>query len=320
MEQTSQSVATRIEDAQTVEQHAVPKITIGMPAYNEAEAIASVVSRVLDVAAGLDGPVEILVVDDASTDGTSEILSDLSTRSPGLIRVIRHPYNKGNGGSVKTAVREARRERLVIMDADGQHNPDDIPRLLAELAEHDMAVGARTAQSVGDWHRNLGNFFFKRLVSYLTQVKILDLTSGFRAFKTPMIRSFAHLLPNGFSYPATSTMAFIKAGYSVTFVPIVTARRSGRSKLRPIHDGVRFLFIILKMIVLFEPFRVFLPAAGVLILLGLASFAFTVFDERRLHIPNSAVFLSVSALLVFLIGLVAEQIAELRMSIRSKDQ
>jgi len=293
-------------------------LTVGLPVFNEVEAVRSTLLAVQSVADGMGVSYEILAVDDGSDDGTSEVLDEMATELGSVLTVIRHPYNLGNGASVKTAIRAARGEVLVLMDADGQHDPADIPRMYERVGPYDLVVGARTTKTKGEWPRRFANLAFEALASYLTDFKIRDLTSGFRAFKTELVLEFVHLLPNKFSYPTTSTMAFIKAGYTVDFVTVEAARRSGKSKVSPARDGVRFLIIIGKMVMLFEPMRVFSPAAAILLMLAVASFAFTVIDESRLHIPNSAVFLAVSAVIVFLIGMVAAQVAELRISLGSR--
>jgi glycosyltransferase involved in cell wall biosynthesis len=293
-------------------------LTIALPVYNEVEAVRTTILAVKDVADGMGVSYEIVAVNDGSSDGTTEILDNLASELDGVLRVIKHPYNLGNGASVKTAIRAALGEVLVLMDADGQHNPADIPRLYERVGPYDLVVAARTRQTKGDWPRRFANLAFEALASYLTDFKIKDLTSGFRAFKTELVLGFVHLLPNKFSYPTTTTMAFIKAGHTVDFVTVEAAKREGKSKVRPARDGVRFLIIIGKMVVLFEPLRVFLPAAIMLFLMAVASFVFTLVDESRLHIPNSAVFLAVSAVIVFLIGMVAEQVAELRISLGSR--
>ncbi len=291
---------------------------MGLPVYNEVQAVRSTILSVRDVVEGMGVSYEILAVDDGSDDGTSEELDELASRLDGVLTVIRHPYNLGNGSSVKTAIRAARGEVLVLMDADGQHDPADIPRLYERVGPYDLVVGARTRKTKGEWPRRFANLVFDALASYLTDFKIRDLTSGFRAFKTEVVLDFVHLLPNKFSYPTTSTMAFVKAGYAVDFVTVEASPREGKSKVRPVRDGVRFLVIIGKMVMLFEPMRVFMPAALVLLLMAVASFVFTVVDESRLHIPNSAVFLAVSAVIVFLIGMVAAQVADLRVSLGSR--
>ena len=233
--------------------------------------------------------------------------------------MIRHPYNKGNGAAVRTGIRAARGEVIACLDADGQHDPADLLRLLPYSAEYELVVGARTEQYEGAWHRTLANRLYNALASWLTRFPIEDLTSGFRLFRASVVRQYVHLFPARFSYPTTSTLALIKGGYSVKYVPIAArARRSGRSKIRLFGDGWRFVVLIFKLIVIFEPLRVFLPAAVVLFSLGLASSAYDVWTLGRLHIPNSAVLLFVVSVLVVLLGLVAEEIAALQVSIHEE--
>lgn len=293
-------------------------LTIGLPVFNEVEAIRATITGVRDVANSMNLTYEIVAVDDGSDDGTSEILAELVSELAEKLRVIRHPYNRGNGAAVKTAIRSARGEVLVLMDADGQHDPTDIPRLYENVGPYDLVVGARTRKTKGYWPRRIANLVFDALASYLTDFPVKDLTSGFRAVKTDVMLSLIHLLPNKFSYPTTSTMAFIKAGHAVNFLTVEAFPREGKSKVRPVRDGLRFLIIIGKMVILFEPLRIFLPASAIVFLLAVASFLYTVIDESRLHVPNSAVFLAVSSVIVLLMGMVAEQVAELRISLGSR--
>ena len=267
---------------------------------NEAGAIGGVVSALRGAAAWR----EIIVVDDGSNDETAA-----RAREAGAC-VVRHPYNKGNGAAVKTGIRRAQGEFVLILDADGQHPPEDARRIVARLGEYDLVIGARAATTQASSARRAGNALLNRLATYLTGRPIPDLTSGFRAARTECLREFIHLLPNGFSTPTTTTLAFIKAGYNVAFEPIDARQRSGQSKVRFASDGTRFLLILLKIVTLFSPLRIFLPisavsfAAGVLY--GLANLAAT----RK--IPNGSVILILFAVIVFLVGLVSEQIASLR--------
>ncbi|MGC8874206.1 MAG: glycosyltransferase family 2 protein [Chloroflexia bacterium] len=281
-----------------------PELSIVLPAYNEAAEVGALVRRIR----ALFPEAEVLVVDDASTDGTAE-----EARAAGAI-VLRHPYNKGNGAAVKTGLRHARGRKVVLMDADGQHDPADIPRLLDALEEYDLAIGARDPSTQASWLRRLGNAAFNALATYLTGRPIPDLTSGFRAARRETLREFLHLLPNGYSYPTTTTLAFLKAGYSVAFVPIQSApRHGGKSGIRILRDGVRFVLIILRIITLFSPLRVFFPISVALFFLSCLSAGYTIWiAEHRLHIPNSAALLFTMSIIVFLIGLVSEQIAMLR--------
>jgi glycosyltransferase involved in cell wall biosynthesis len=275
-------------------------VSIVIPAYNEAEVIASVVSE-LHAAARWH---EIIVVDDGSGDGTTP-----RAESAGA-RVIRHPYNKGNGAAVKSGIRAATGEYVLIVDGDGQHRPDDAQRLVAKLGEYDLVIGARSTSTQATHARRFGNGALNQLASYLTGRDIPDLTSGFRAARREHLREFIHLLPNGFSTPTTTTLAFIKAGYNVTFEPVDANVRVGQSKIRLASDGAKFLVIILKIVTLFSPLRVFLPISLVSFLVGAAYALWTVATQSK--IPNGAVLLIMFSVIVFLVGLVSEQIAALR--------
>ena len=267
---------------------------------NEAEAIGAVVSSLRTAARWR----EILVVDDGSTDDTSA-----RARASGAC-VVRHPYNKGNGAAVKTGIRCANGEFILIIDADGQHPPEDAQRIAARLGEFDLVIGARSVTTQASTARRLGNALLNRFASYLTSRPIPDLTSGFRGARTECLREFLHLLPNGFSTPTTTTLAFIKAGYNVAFEPIDARQRSGNSKIRFAKDGTRFLLILLKIVTLFSPLRIFLP-------ISILSFATgSIYGVGNMiatgKIPNGAVILILFAVIVFLVGLISEQVASLR--------
>jgi glycosyltransferase involved in cell wall biosynthesis len=277
-------------------------VTVVIPAMNEAGAIGDVITRLRTAAPWR----EILVVDDGSSDQTAE-----DARASGA-RVIRHPYNKGNGAAVKTGIRHATGEYVLIVDADGQHSPDDARRLVERLGEYDLVIGARAPSSQATVGRRSGNALLNALAGYLSGRPIPDLTSGFRAARRDCLREFLHLLPNGFSTPTTTTLAFIRAGYNVAFEPIEARQRTGQSKIRFARDGARFFLILLKIITLFSPLRIFMPvsalAFGVGTAYGLVNF---VVDGR---IPNGAVVLILFAVIVFLVGLVSEQVAALRFA------
>ena len=275
-------------------------VTIVMPAFNEGDSIGQVVSELRASAPWH----EVLVVDDGSTDGTGKAAQDAGAR------VIRHPYNKGNGASVKTAIRSAASEWIVIVDADGQHAPADATRLAGALGEFDLVVGARHAMTQASAGRWLGNALLNWIASYLTERPIPDLTSGFRGARLDYLREFIHLLPNGFSTPTTTTLAFIKAGYNVTFEPIEARRRVGTSKIRLASDGAKFLLILLKVITIFSPLRIFAPVSAVAFAVGAAYGAWNFIYHDR--IPNGAVLLLMFSILILLVGLVSEQIATLR--------
>lgn len=277
-------------------------VSIILPAKNETASLPSLIPRLRQILP----EAEILVVDDGSTDGTGDLAETLGAR------VIRHPYSMGNGAAVKNGARNAKGEILVFMDADGQHNPEDIPRLLEALFQgYKMVVGARQA----DTHSSLGRWFanriYNRLASVMTGYRIEDLTSGFRAAEAAAFRKFLYLLPNGFSYPTTSTMAFFRAGFPVTYVPIRAGRRNQNSKshISLVRDGIRFFIIILKIGALFSPMRLFLPVSAFTFAIGLSYYAYTFFMWGRL--TNMSVILFLGSLFVFLMGIISEQISSL---------
>lgn len=271
-----------------------------IPAFNEAGAIGRVINA-LTTAANWR---EIIVVDDGSTDGTA------AAAAAGGARVIRHPYNKGNGASVKTGLRAALGEFVLILDADGQHRPSDADRLIAPLGDYDLVIGARSHGMQASWQRGIGNRFLNWLASYLTGREIADLTSGMRAGRRECFMEFIHMLPNGFSTPTTTTLSFLKAGYNVRFEPILVEARVGTSKIKLARDGSKFILIIIRVMTIFSPLRVFLPVAAASFLLGAAYAAWTIATQQ--HVTNSSVLLIVLAVLLFAVGLVSEQIATLR--------
>ena len=275
-------------------------ISIVIPAYNEADAIAGVV-QVLRGAANWR---EIIVVDDGSRDATARSAEEAGAT------VVRLPYNMGNGAAVKNGIRRATGEFILIVDADGQHPPEDALRIAARLGEFDLVIGARATATQANQARRAGNGALNRLASYLTGREIPDLTSGFRGARTSGLREFLHLLPNGFSTPTTTTLSFMKAGYTVAFEPIHARQRMGQSKIRLARDGAKFLMIIFKIVTLFSPLRIFLPISAASFLLGVGYGAWNVTMHAR--IPNGSVLLILFAVVVFLVGLVSEQISALR--------
>ena len=277
-------------------------VSIVIPANDEQEAIGDVVAT-LRASAGWR---EVLVVDDGSTDDTG-----VRAAAAGA-RVIRHPYNKGNGAAVKTGIRHATGEFVLILDADGQHRAADATRVAAPLGEYDLVVGARRGDAQATATRRAGNALLNGLASYLTGRDIPDLTSGIRGARRECLREFIHLLPNGFSTPTTTTLAFIKAGYNVTFEPIDAQPRVGRSKLRVARDGARFFLILLKLITIFSPLRIFVPISLLAFAVG-ASYGLANAALAG-RIPNGAVVLILFSVVVFLVGLVSEQIASLRFA------
>lgn len=281
------------------------RLSVVIPAFNEGKTIEAVLGR---VAAQLP-EAEIIVVDDASADNTAAIAERCGAR------VVRQAYNKGNGAAVKAGIRAAHGEVILLLDADGQHDPTDIPRILAPIGPYDLVVAARSRASNATWTRGAGNAALNRFASYLTGMEVKDLTSGFRAMKRDKIMEFIHLLPNRYSYPTTSTMAFIKAGYSVGFVPIAAHKRGGgASGQKLLRNGIVFATIILRMMTLFSPLKVFSPISLVLFGLGAGYGVYTIITE--VHITNTTVLLVLTSLMIFLQGLISEQIAAYRFERR----
>lgn len=284
-------------------------VTIAMPAYNEGHAIAEVIAAVQSQVPAA----EVLVIDDASSDDTAAI-----ARAAGA-RVISQPYNKGNGAAIKTAIRNCRGEVLLIIDADGQHDPADIPRLLQQMERYDMVVSVRSQESHASRTRSLGNRLLARFASYVAQMEFADLTSGFRAMRTEVIREFVHLLPNRYSWPTTSLLCFAKAGYSISFVPIAALRRTGgRSQQKLFRNGFKFMTIILRIVMLFSPLRVFFPVSLVMFGVSLLAYLASVFFGTGgwLKIPNATVTFFTGAIVIFMFGLLAEQIVALSLGRR----
>jgi len=277
--------------------------SIIVPALNE-DAIGEVVAALRST-----GPWhEIIVVDDGSTDGTGE-----RAAAAGAV-VVRHPYNKGNGAAVKSGIRRATGAHVLIVDGDGQHRPGDAARLVGRLADYELVVGARSASTQATAARRFGNAALNWLASYLTARSIPDLTSGFRAARRECLLEFIHLMPNGFSTPTTTTLAFLKAGYSVCFEPIEAEQRTGTSKIKLARDGAKFFLILLKIITIFSPLRIFVPVAAVTFGLGSLYGLWTIWHES--HVANSSVLLIILSVIIFLVGLVSEQISALRFERR----
>jgi glycosyltransferase involved in cell wall biosynthesis len=274
--------------------------SIVIPAFNEAASVGAVVR---DLAAAARWR-EILVVDDGSTDGTG------ASASAAGARIIRHPYNKGNGAAVKSGIREATGEFILIADGDGQHRPSDATRLVSHLDPYDLVVGARSGQTQAGLTRRLGNAALNAIASYLTQQRIPDLTSGFRAARRDHLLEFLHLLPNGFSTPTTTTLAFMKAGYSVRFETVEAAQREGASKVRLGSDGLGFFMILLTVITIFSPLRIFVPVSVAAFSIGAAYAMWTIATQS--HVTNSSVLLILLSVVILLVGLVSEQISSLR--------
>jgi glycosyltransferase involved in cell wall biosynthesis len=278
------------------------EVSIVIPVFNEAARLGETLSTVRGL--HLTGS-EIIVIDDGSTDGSADVAL------AGGANVIRHPYNIGNGAAVKSGIRAARGRLLVLMDGDGQHQPEDIPKLIAESRDYHMVVGARAKGSKRRFHRYAANVVYNLLASYVTRFKVQDLTSGFRLLSRQDALRFIDLLPNTFSYPTTLTLAFLRSGLTVKYVPIQTLYRAGQSKISLVTDGIRFLLIITKIATLFSPFRVFLPVSIFFFLGGMTNYIYTYVSSHRF--TNMSVFLLTTAVIIFMLGLISEQIALLRM-------
>lgn len=275
-------------------------ISVVLPAKNEARALSALLVRVRSAVP----QAELIVVDDGSTDDTAAVAAACGAR------VVSHPVSLGNGAAVKTGARAATGEILVLMDADGQHPPEAIPALLAMLDRgYAMAVGARSRAGQANAGRALANGFYNRFASWITGYAVKDLTSGFRAVHAERFRQFLALLPNRFSYPTTITMAFLKMGYAVAYVPVEVAQRVGKSHIEPLRDGVRFVLIIFRIATLFSPLKLFAPVSALLAAAGFANYAYTFWVDHRF--TNMSVLLLTTAIIVFFVGLLSEQICAL---------
>lgn len=275
-------------------------LSIIIPAKNEAAVIGDVVASLREHYPGA----EILVVNDGSEDATAEQAAVSGAT------VVTHPVSLGNGAAIKSGARAARGDVFVMMDGDGQHKAEDVRSLLDKLDEgYDMAIGARDSGSHAGVGRLAANGLYNVFASLISGHRILDLTSGFRAVRADLFKKFLYLLPNGFSYPTTITMAFLRSGYPVTFLPIKAETRTGTSHIRPIRDGLRFLAIIFKVATLYAPLKVFLPISGLFFVSGLGYYAYTYLTMGRF--TNMSMLIFSASVIVFLIGLISEQITAL---------
>jgi glycosyltransferase involved in cell wall biosynthesis len=275
-------------------------LSIILPAKNEAKSLAILLPQLKLIAPDA----EILVINDGSTDDTAKIALDAGAK------VFSHPYCQGNGAAIKTGARNAKGDVIIFMDADGQHDPEDIPTMLAKLIEgYDMVVGARHPSTHASTLRRCAKTFYNRLATYMIGHKIEDLTSGFRVVKADKFRKFIYLMPNGFSYPTTSTMAFFRSGFPVAYIPIRAGQRMGKSHIKILKDGLRFFIIILRIGTLFSPMRLFLPVSAVIFIAGASNYTYTFSTAGRFTNMSGVLFLS--SLIIFLIGILSEQISSL---------
>jgi len=285
------------------------RVSVVIPAKNEAEPLGKLLSGITS----LYPDYEVILVNDGSTDNTSEICTQYN------VKEVKHPYSKGNGAAIKAGARAATGDVIVFMDGDGQHKPEDISLLLERLFEgFDLVVGARSSGSQASVGRWAANTLYNRFSSWMVGHKIQDLTSGFRAVRRKKFLQFLYLLPNGFSYPTTSTMAFFRAGYSVTYLPIKVHKRVGKSHIKLLKDGARFLLIIFKVGTLYSPLKLFAPVAALLFLLGFGHYGFTYWDSGRF--TNMSAMLFISSLLFFSLGLISEQVSNLQYMKQEDDR
>jgi glycosyltransferase involved in cell wall biosynthesis len=281
------------------------KVSVVIPAYNEGGIIGQVIEKVREVLTSNALDHEIIVVDDGSRDSTADEAQGAGAR------VVRHPYNIGNGAAVKRGIRKATGDVIVLMDGDGQHDPQDILRLLAHIPDYEMVVGARTKESEGKVHRNLANKIYNSLASYIAGRTVEDLTSGFRAIDAAVAKRVAYLFPRGFSYPSTVTIALFHAGQSIKYVPIKASARVGKSKIRLLYDGFKFLLILARLGTLFTPLRLFLPLSALVFYPGFFYAIYKLVIGRPWTLP---IVISITGgLLIFALGLLSEQIALLRI-------
>jgi len=276
------------------------KISVVIPAKNEAENLLKLLPKLIDI----DFIDEVIVVNDGSSDNTIKVCETFE------VELINHPVSKGNGASIKAGARAAKGDVIVFMDGDGQHQPREIEKLLAVYNQgYDLVVGARDAKGQASWFRRLANGVYNRFATWMTGHKVEDLTSGFRVVEANKFREFLYMLPNGFSYPTTSTMAFFRTGYSVAYEPIEVLKRDGESHISLVKDGIKFLLIIFKVATLYSPLKVFGASAAILFMLGFSYYMYTFLTIHRF--TNMGMAIMLSSVLVFLIGLVSEQISTL---------
>ena len=285
------------------------RVSIIIPARNEAESLVTLLPRLLHS----QPTAEIVVVNDGSTDKTRQVCEEHN------VNVVNHVYSMGNGAAIKSGARHATGDIFVFMDADGQHAPENIQAMLDELdSGYDMVIGARARASHAGFARYVANTAYNRLASYMVGHPIADLTSGFRAVKSTIFKQFLYLLPNGFSYPTTITMALYRAGYSVRYIPIECAKRIGKSHISLLKDGIKFLLIILKVATLYSPLKLFFPVGCSFFMLGIFYYTYTYLEYGRF--TNMGTLLFIISVLICLFGLLAEQLTVLMYSVKNDQQ
>ena len=282
-------------------------ISVILPSYNESKIIANVISDLKLELSKINSDYEIIVVNDNSKDDTEQMALQSG------VKVISHPYNIGNGAAIKTGIRNCNGDIVVLMDSDGQHKAKDISKMLKFSSQYDMVVGARISNKSGALHRNLANRIFNLFASYITHFKVRDLTSGFRIINKNIINNFLYLLPNTFSYPSTLTLALIRSGYSIKYVPISVEKRIGKSKIKIFSDGIRFLVIILKIGTLFSPLRVFIPISTSFFVIGTWHLFYKVLYLGGKY-TDFTIFMFIVSIIIFLLGLISEQISQIKYS------
>ena len=285
------------------------KISIIMPAYNEASAIGEVLDKLIPTAK--ENRWEVIVVDDGSNDGTGKIAEEHGAK------VLTHPSNRGYGASLSTGVRATNADVVVFIDSDGQQDQSDIPRLLEHIGQYDMVAGTRTKDSYIDLHRRLGKRILKWFADYLAKEKIPDINSGFRAFRRDILLRYLHLMPQGFSFSTTSTLAMLKGDHQIKWIPIKTTKRIGTSTVKQLKHGPETIMLMLRLTVLFDPLRVFLPVSGILMLLAIIATVANIIQDLlneiyRMAVPTTALFLGISAVIVFMLGLLTDQVSAIR--------
>jgi len=299
-----------------MESSAIAKyLSIVVPVYDEEKTAGPVLVDIIETVSSLGISFEVIAVDDGSKDGSLAVLQDVQRQHPQHLRIVQHIYNRGYGSALRTGIRCATGEVVLLMDADGQHQAKEIPILLQHVPPYDLVVGFRTREYQGVWYRNFGNRFYNAFASWLANFKIPDLTSGFRLMRRSAVLHFLHLYPTGFSASLTSTLVFLKAGYNVLFVPVeVQPRTGGKSKVNLLKDGSRFFELLLRMIMLYEPMRIFTPASLFLLVMGVLVMLAGIWDEMRIFVSNAAIFFYSSGIFVFLMGLIANQIVSGRIA------